>query len=224
MPVHTLTTTAIDGDMRDSANRELLAKRIGLPPERFVWLQQVHGAEVAVVGQAWPESDGPLVIAETDGAATALPGVVLSVLTADCVPVVAHDARAGVVGAAHAGRRGAQNGVVRELVAKMIGLGADPARIEASLGPCASGARYEVPAQMREEVEADLAGSACVTERGTPGLDLRAGLARQLKGLGVERVEPSGACTIGDATYFSHRRGDPWRFATLVWMSDGPQG
>ncbi|MGL6236938.1 MAG: peptidoglycan editing factor PgeF [Segniliparus sp.] len=224
MLIRTLATTAVDGDMRDSANRELCAKRIGVPAERFVWLKQVHSADVAVVDALWPESDGPLVVPETDGVVTNLPGVVLSILTADCVPVVAHDERAGVVGAAHAGRRGAQDGVVRELVAKMVGLGAEPSRIEAFLGPCASGAHYEVPAQMREEVEADLPGSACVTERGTPGLDLRAGLARQLRGLGVEKVESSGVCTIGEAAHFSHRRGDPWRFATLIWMSDEPQG
>jgi YfiH family protein len=213
--------SAAAGDARDG--RALVAEKTGIPESCFVWLGQVHSATVVVVDEPWHESDGPLTIPETDGVVTNLPGVVLAVLTADCVPVLAHDARAGVIGAAHAGRRGAQSGIARELVATMAALGADPSQIEVSLGPCASGTRYEVPAPMRDEVEAALPGSACVTETGAPGLDLRRGLARQLRASGVRAVESSDVCTIGGSSHFSHRRGDWERFATLIWMADGPQ-
>ncbi|EFV12296.1 peptidoglycan editing factor PgeF [Segniliparus rugosus] len=220
--VRTLTTTVADGDMRDPANRERLADEIGIPAGRFVWLNQVHSAKVAVVDRLWPEADGPLVIAETDGAATNLPGVALAILTADCVPVVALDVKAGVVGAAHAGRVGAQNGIVRELVARMVGLGAKRERIAVRLGPSASGASYEVPSDMRDEVEALLPGSACATEAGTAGLDLRAGLVRQLGEIGVKgHVSNVKVCTIKDTRFFSHRRDkSAGRFATVVWQSE----
>jgi hypothetical protein len=215
-PVHTFTTTAADGDMRDRRNRELLAKCIGLAPDRFVWLDQVHGTRVGVVDQV---PTAALTLPETDGVVTSVPGVALAILTADCVPVTAHDPRARVIGAAHAGRAGAQRGIAIELMTAMMGLGARPERITASLGPSASGARYEVPVQMRDEVEADLPGSACVTQAGAPGLDIRAGLVRRLRELGVREVETSGVCTIDDPRYFSYRRGrETGRFATVIWM------
>lgn len=197
-----------------AANRARLAAAVGLPDRRLVWMQQVHGVQVEVV-------DGPrdTAVADSDGVVTATPGLALVVLTADCVPVLLADARAGVVGAVHAGRVGAQRGVVARAVEAMQGLGAHPGDISALLGPAASGARYEVPAAMADEVEATLPGSRTTTAAGTAGLDLRAGIACQLRALGVTSIEVDPRCTIADQTLFSHRRGAPTgRLASLVWM------
>ena len=106
------------------------------------------------------------------------------------------DARAGVVAAVHAGRVGAQKGVVARTVEAMLGLGAHVEDISVLLGPAVSGRNYEVPAAMAAEVEAALPGSRTTTSRGTPGLDLRAGIARQLTALGVTAIDVDPRCTV----------------------------
>nr|WP_110783364.1 polyphenol oxidase family protein [Mycolicibacterium neoaurum] len=129
------------------------------------------------------------------------------------------DARAGVIGAAHAGRVGAQLGIVERTVEKMVEVGAQVADMSVLLGPAVSGRRYEVPEQMAAEVEKTLPGSRCRTARGTPGLDIRAGLVGQLQRLGVTSIDVDPRCTVEDRALFSHRRGAPTgRLASLVWM------
>lgn len=177
-------------------------------------MDQVHGDHVEVV-------DRPRVGAfeATDGLVTAVPGVALAVVTADCVPVLLADARAGVVGAAHAGRVGAAKGVVLRTLEAMQQLGAVPADVSVMLGPSVSGPNYEVPEEMAAAVEARLPGSRTVTPRGTPALDLRAGIVRQLAGVGVTAVDVDPRCTVADTALFSHRRASPTgRLASLVWM------
>ncbi len=195
------------------ANRTRLANSIGLGSARVVWMHQVHGDHVVVV-------DGPTApVDATDALVTATPRLALAVVTADCVPVLLADARAGVVAAVHAGRVGAQIGVVPRTLEAMVGLGAKVADISVLLGPAVSGSNYEVPQAMADEVEAALPGSRTRTARGTAGLDLRAGIARQLKGLGVTAVDVDPRCTVSDRALFSHRRGAPTgRLASLVWM------
>jgi YfiH family protein len=150
---------------------------------------------------------------------TTTPRLALAVVTADCVPVLLGDARAGVVAAAHAGRVGAQKGVVARTVEAMVRLGAHVDDISALLGPAVSGRNYEVPEEMASAVEASLPGSRTTTARGTPGLDLRAGIARQLTALGVTAVDIDPRCTVDDRNLFSHRRDAPTgRLASLVWM------
>jgi YfiH family protein len=135
------------------------------------------------------------------------------------VPVLLADARAGVVGAAHAGRVGAQKGVVARTLEAMLEAGARVEDVSVLLGPAVSGVNYEVPDAMADEVEAVLPGSRTVTSRGTAGLDLRAGIARQLRELGVTAVDVDPRCTVADPALFSHRRGAPTgRLASLVWM------
>jgi YfiH family protein len=198
-----------------AANRRRLAAALGV--RAVVFLGQVHGTEVAVVdavpGPDEPDRPG------TDAAVTALPGVALAVLSADCVPVLLADPRAGVVGVAHAGRVGAAAGVLDRVLAAMAGLGARATACEVLLGPAVCGACYEVPAAMRDEVEAALPGSATRTRRGTPGLDLRAGLRRRLAELGVTRVDTDPRCTVEDADLYSHRRdGRTGRLAAVTWL------
>ena len=97
--------------------------------------------------------------------------------------------------------------------------GAHAADVSVLLGPAVSGANYEVPDAMADEVEAALPGSRTTTARGTAGLDLRAGLRRQLTDLGVTAVDIDPRCTVADSNLFSHRRGAPTgRLASLVWM------
>ena len=123
------------------------------------------------------------------------------------------------IAAVHAGRVGAQNGVVVRAVETMVGSGARVEDISVLLGPAVSGRNYEVPEAMAAEVESVLPGSRTVTGRGTPGLDLRAGIARQLTGLGVQAISVDPRCTVADPNLFSHRRDAPTgRLASLVWM------
>jgi copper oxidase (laccase) domain-containing protein len=100
----------------------------------------------------------------------------------------------------------------------MVSVGARLDRIGAFLGPAASGRQYEVPAAMRADVEAHLPGSAATTVRGTPSLDLRAGIRRQLIEAGISGVAIDPRCSIEDKTLFSHRRGAPTgRMAGVIW-------
>jgi polyphenol oxidase len=198
-----------------AANRKRLTAALGLGEDAVVWMNQVHGDHVEVV-------DGPLEAApveKTDALVTTTPRLALAVVSADCVPVLMGDVRAGVVAAVHAGRVGAQNGVVARTVEAMLRLGAQAGDISALLGPAVSGRNYEVPEEMAAAVEAALPGSRTTTSRGTPGLDLRAGIARQLTALGVTAIDIDSRCTVDDRNLFSHRRDAPTgRLASLVWM------
>jgi YfiH family protein len=150
---------------------------------------------------------------------TAVDGVPIGVLVADCLPVLLADAAAGVVGAAHAGRRGLAAGVLHATLDAMAGLGADPARTTAVVGPSICGRCYEVPAAMRDEVEASLPGSACETSAGTPGLDLVTGALKVLSDAGVT-ARATRICTAEDDRFYSHRRdGVTGRFAGVVMLS-----
>jgi purine-nucleoside/S-methyl-5'-thioadenosine phosphorylase / adenosine deaminase len=197
-----------------AANRARLATAIGLPQDHVIWMNQVHGNHVEVVTE--PRTDA---LENTDALVTTTPRLALAVVTADCVPVLLGDARAGVVAGVHAGRVGAAEGVVLRTVEAMLVQGAHIADISALLGPAVSGANYEVPEQMAAEVEARLPGSRTRTARGTPGLDLRAGIARQLIGAGIKAIDADPRCTFADPNLFSHRRGAPTgRLASVVWM------
>ncbi|MGI5202743.1 peptidoglycan editing factor PgeF [Spirillospora sp. CA-108201] len=196
-------------------NRRRAAAALGADPARTVFMRQVHGAGVAFADST--ELPGPV-----DAVVTTVPGLALAVLVADCAPVLLADAAAGVVGAAHSGRPGTAAGVVPALVKAMCERGADPARMTAAIGPAACGRCYEVPAQMRDQVAAAVPAAYATTSGGTPGLDIRAGVAEQLASAGVTRVTADGRCTIEDPGLFSYRReGRTGRFAGFVWLKEG---
>jgi len=204
------------GDDPDAvgANRKRLADELGLAPDHLIWMEQVHGRNAVIV-------DGPreAPVEVTDALVTAVPGIALVVLAADCVPVLLADPVAGVVAAVHAGRMGARVGVVPAAVQAMISAGASVDRVEVLLGPAVCGDCYEVPAAMRDDVEAHLPGSASRTRAGTPGLDLRAGLWRQLADVGVGKIGIDPRCTFEDRSLFSYRRnGTTGRLAALTWV------
>ncbi len=197
-------------------NRELAAKALGLDPADVVWMNQVHGRDVAVVDGPWRDgADEPCV----DAVVTSRRGLALAVLTADCTPVLLADPVAGIVGAAHAGRPGLVAGVVPATVEAMTGLGADPARITARTGPAVCGRCYEVPETMRAEVAAVVPEAYATTGRGTPAVDVVAGVAAQLARYGVQMREHSHICTLESADHFSYRRDrTTGRLASYVWL------
>lgn len=182
-------------------NREKTALEFGVDPARVVYMRQVHSADVAYV--TTPFGDEPPAL---DAVFTDEPGLALCVLVADCTPVLIADADAGLVGAAHSGRAGTAQGVVPALVRAMTARGADPARMSALIGPCACGLCYEVSAELRDEVSADLPESWSTTRRGTPALDLRAGITAQLAAEGVTEIHHDGRCTIETPELYSYRR------------------
>jgi len=202
-----------------AANRGRLAGELGVPGDRLVWMDQVHGTRVAVLDGP---ADGPL--AATDAVVTRTPGLVLCVLVADCVPVLLADPAAGVVAAVHAGREGVRAGVVPATLAAMARLGSRPADVTALLGPAVCGACYEVPRAMQAEVARVAPAAAGRTRRGTAGLDLRAGLDGLLRAAGLGQVVHDPRCTVEDRRLFSHRRdGVTGRQAGVVWLDAPPR-
>lgn len=199
-----------------ASNRNRLADIIGLSLDKVVYMEQIHSNTVTVIDEA--PADGQAVEA-TDALVTTQRGLALAVLVADCVPVLLSDTDAGVIAAVHAGRMGARNGIVAKTIAKMEELGAKPSRIHALMGAAASGANYEVPEAMARDVEAKLPGSIARTTKGTTGLDIRAGLLRQMLSLGVQMIDSDPRCTIEDEDLFSYRReGTTGRQAGVVWL------
>jgi len=196
-------------------NRELAAKSLGLDPAAVVWMNQVHGNDVAVVTAPWSGGEVP----EVDAVVTMRPGLALAVLTADCVPVLLADPVAGVVGAAHAGRPGLVAGVVRAAVEAMTGLGARPECITAITGPAVCGRCYEVPESVCDQVAAVVPEARSTTSWGTPAVDVVGGVRAQLTGVGVVDVIESGVCTLESADHFSYRaERTTGRLAGYVWL------
>ncbi|MEV7614437.1 peptidoglycan editing factor PgeF [Streptomyces sp. NPDC089799] len=197
-------------------NRARAAGTLGVDPDRVVWMNQVHGRDVAVVDGPWGD---PARIPSVDAVVTARRGLALAVLTADCVPVLLADPVAGVAAAAHAGRPGLVAGVVPAAVEAMTALGADPARMVARTGPAVCGRCYEVPAAMRDEVAAVVPAAYAETGWGTPAVDVVAGVHAQLAGLGVTDAQRSPVCTLESLDHFSYRRDRvTGRLAGYVWL------
>jgi hypothetical protein len=191
----------------DGAARGRLAAAVGVAPQQLVFMQQVHGPRVAVVGTAdrgrglQAHADG---IPAVDALVTFDTDVALAVLVADCVPVVLSDPQRAVA-VIHAGRGGVASGVVRATVAQM----APPAseRLRANIGPAIGGCCYEVEPELADEVAATVPAARSTTTWGTAALDLPAAVDAQLRELGVTSVQRVGGCTRCDGErWFSHRR------------------
>ncbi|MBT2405954.1 MULTISPECIES: peptidoglycan editing factor PgeF [unclassified Streptomyces] len=203
------------------ANRAIAAKSLGIEPDRVVWMNQVHGRDVAVVDAPWDSASaqggGP--IPSVDAVVTARRGLALAVLTADCTPVLLADPVAGVAGAAHAGRPGLVAGVVPAAVEAMVALGAEPGRIVARTGPAVCGRCYEVPAGMRDAVAEVVPAAYAETSWGTPAVDVVAGVHAQLTEAGVTNLHRSPVCTLESRDHFSYRRDRvTGRLAGYVWL------
>lgn len=185
-------------------NRARVAEAMGVPQSMLIGVHQVHSADVLTV------TAPPVAAVRADALVTATPGLALSVLTADCQPVLLADHEAQVIGAAHAGWKGAIGGILEATVAAMAALGADTSRIRAVIGPTISQRAYEVGPDFFDAVMAEDPAAARFFAAGTgdrlhfdlPGY----GLSR-LRAAGVAHAEWTRHCTYGDADrFFSYRR------------------
>jgi YfiH family protein len=185
-------------------NRRRAADAI-LAGARIVSPYQVHGAEALVAGD-WSDEERP----HADALVTDRPGILLGILTADCAPVLLADREAGVIGAAHAGWKGALGGVTDTTIARMEELGAQRSRIAAAVGPCIARASYEVGASFEQRfLEADDANDRFFAQglAGTPHFDLESYVLHRLAAAGLTRIEALGEDTYTlEERYFSYRR------------------
>lgn len=177
-----------------------------LPGASLVTLHQIHSADAVVVTHAFADDARP----HADALVTDRPGLLLGILTADCAPVLLADAAAGVVGAAHAGWKGAIGGVTDAAIAAMEQLGAERSRIVAAIGPCIARASYEVDeAFLARFCAADPENERFFAD-GRPGryqFDLEAYVAARLAAAGIGRIEMLGLDTYADEhRFFSFRR------------------
>jgi YfiH family protein len=208
-PFASLNCSLSGRDRRDAVleNRARAARSVGADPGHLVGLTQVHSAIAVRVDTPWLPGAGP----RADAAVTDHPGIALGVVTADCAPVLFADATAGVIGAAHAGWRGAVAGILESTLAAMTALGAEPSRIVAAIGPCIGQPSYEVAADLRDVVLArDPKDARFFTDGVRPlhwQFDLAGYCAARLSAAGVGGIELLGIDTLAqEESFFSHRR------------------
>ncbi len=207
------------GDSADAValNRSALQQALALPAAPR-WLHQVHGTSVAELGPL-PSADEP----QADAAVSHIPGTVLSILTADCLPILFCADDGSEIGAAHAGWRGLAAGVLEATLAQ---LQASSTHLLAWLGPCIGAVSYEVGEEVRTAfVDHDRVAADCfsISRPGHWQCDL-AMLARQrLMAAGISRIHGGGFDTLTDSRFYSFRRDGArsGRFASLVWLQDG---
>jgi hypothetical protein len=185
-------------------NRARCTEALGV--SRLVSLHQVHSAEAVVVQDPWTDDARP----RADALVTDRPGIALGVLAADCMPFLFADPEAGVIGAAHAGWRGALDGVLQAAVGAMTKLGAKPFRIVAALGPCLRQPNFEVGPDLVEaftlkypDTENFFAPGAAPDKR---QFDLAGFARRRLAEIGVDKLDDLDVCTLGaPGDWFSYR-------------------
>lgn len=186
-------------------NRARVASAMQVPPGRLLSLHQIHSADVVTAGpDGWSERP------RADGAVSAIPGIALSVLTADCAPVLLADREARVIGAAHAGWRGALDGVLEATLDAMVALGARRDAIAAAVGPAISQRAYEVGPDFLERFTDEDPENGRYFANGREAhylFDLPRFVLDRLRGAGVEKAEWIGACTYSEPErFFSYRR------------------
>ncbi len=174
-----------------------------LPDAALSRVYQIH-SPIAVVAEPWPMDNRP----KADALVTDQPGLLLGIVTADCAPVLFADRQAGVIGAAHAGWRGAIDGVTDATIALMESLGARRDRIVAAVGPCIAQESYEVDPGFRDRfLAADPANARFFRDTPTPHFDLEAYVLARLSAAGVTSAEGAGLDTYADSErFFSYRR------------------
>ncbi len=176
------------------------------PGARLATVYQVHSPDCVTVTAPWPDAERP----HADALVTDRPGLLLGIVTADCAPVLLADRQAGVVGAAHAGWKGAVGGVTDATIAAMEALGAERSRIVAAIGPCIAQTSYEVDTGFRDRFLAEAPGNAQFFGAGRADhfqFDLEGYVAARLKAAGIGAVEPLGLDTYPQADrFYSFRR------------------
>jgi YfiH family protein len=196
-------------------NRVALAHEVDVARERLLFMNQVHGCDVVEVDAPW-DGEAP----EVDAIVSRVPDLALAVLVADCVPVLLHDADAGVVGAVHAGRPGMVGGIVGRAVDAMRDLGATS--VSATVGPSVCGRCYEVPDDLARAAAEAAASSVARSWTGTHAIDVAAGVVEQLAAENVA-VQWVPGCTRESGDLYSYRRdGRTGRFAGVVVRRGAP--
>lgn len=195
------------GDDREAiAENRARAIAAVLPGAELATVHQIHSANVVRVERLRAQDERP----HADAMVTDRPGLLLGILTADCAPVLLSDSEAGVVGAAHAGWRGALAGVTDSVIAAMEDLGARRERIAAAVGPCVGRDSYEVDEAFRANfLDADLGNQRffAAGPAGKPHFDLEGYVVERLRAAGIGSVEALGLDTYADADrFFSYRR------------------
>jgi polyphenol oxidase len=190
-----------------AVNRARMAATLGVAPEKLLTCYQVHSPDAVIVVAPWRADSRP----RADAMATAVPGLAIGVTTADCGPVLLADPMARVVGAAHAGWRGALAGVTDQAIAAMERLGAVRTRIVAAIGPMIRQPNYETGSDLTTQfIAANAANERFFRASEREGrfmFDLAGYVAARLAAAGVGVIEDIGACTYGDeAKFFSYRR------------------
>ena len=211
------------GDDREAiAENRRRAVEAVLPGARLIALHQIHSADVVEAGD-WPDADRP----HADALVTDRPGTLLAILTADCAPILLADAEAGVIGATHAGWRGAVAGVAASTIAAMEQLGARRDRIVAAIGPCIAQRNYEVDHAFAERLGPENDRFFTEGPTGKPHFDLESFVVFSLAAAGIARIEALGLDTYADpARFFSYRRathlGEPdyGRQLSLIGLAD----
>jgi polyphenol oxidase len=188
-------------------NRRRVSAHLGGAHDGVVTLYQEHGVTALAIDQPVPRDALP----KADAVVTATPGLVIGVLTADCAPVLFADTDARIVAAAHAGWRGAVNGIIESTIAEMERLGAQRHRIVAALGPCITQTAYEVGDAFMADVTArDLANARFFARPGPdaqPHFDLPAYVLHRLAEAGIANVNNRALCThANESLFFSYRR------------------
>lgn len=190
-----------------SENRKRMAEALGVKPDHFLSAYQVHSPDVVTVETPWPHDQRP----HADAMVTKTPGIALGISTADCGPVLFADARAQVIGAAHAGWRGALTGVLEATIAAMEKIGADRKRIVVALGPMIRQTNYEVGpefvARFRDADEGNLTFFVPSERQDHAMFDLAGYAAMRLERAGIAAVEDLKLCTYAEPErFFSYRR------------------
>ena len=188
-------------------NRTRMAAALGVGPDRLLTPYQIHSPEVAVVEEPWTEETRP----RADALVTRTPGLAVGVSTADCGPLLFADAQAGVIGAAHAGWRGAFGGVIEATLDAMESLGADRRHIAVALGPTIGQANYEVgPEFVARFLDADEANARFFEPSDRAGhamFDLPGYIASRVEAAGAGSFENLGLCTYAEPErFYSYRR------------------
>lgn len=188
-------------------NRRRIAAALGVTPDNLLTCYQVHSPIALSVTTGWTPATRP----EADAMVTDRPGLALGILTADCVPLLLADPVARIIGAAHAGWRGAQAGIVGNTVAAMRALGARPDNIVAALGPCIAQDSYEVssdfPAAFLEQDVGHARFFRAAPRKGHHLFDLPGYVTAALQQAGITQITPALADTYADAArFFSFRR------------------
>jgi YfiH family protein len=192
---------------RVAENRARMADALGVTPDRFLTPYQIHSPDVIVAEAPWTSDNRP----RADALVTRTPGLAIGVSTADCGPLLFADAQARVIGAAHAGWRGALTGVIEATIAAMEKLGADRSRIAAALGPCIRQSNYEVGPEFADRFLASNRDSerffAPAERDGHTMFDLAGYIADRIGLAGIGHYEDVGLCTYAEPDrFYSFRR------------------